>query len=97
MYYMGKVQCTKNGFPVCSLDERLCDVEQCRYYLPWPEIGNCVLRITDDSSKTFKELSISFGIDGKKVSKQRVDQIEKRALGKLRRRWGKMLREARSE
>ncbi len=99
MHYMNceGVKCTTSGFPICHLDEKVCGTEVCRYYLPWPDIGNCTLRVTDatdNEQETFQKLAMSFGVGGKKVSRQRVDQIEKRALRKLRERWGETLKGA---
>ena len=99
MHYMKyeDVKCTKDGFPICCQDEKVCDVEGCRYFLLSPEIGNCVLRVRDSEKKmTLESLSTSFGITGKKISKQRVEQIEKEALEKLGKKWGTVLREMRN-
>ncbi len=94
MYYMGKVQCTKNGVPICCLDEKCCDVKRCRYFINDDTIDNCVLRVEPDDEDSFEKLSVAFGLHGEKVSRQRIDQIEKRALEKLRGELGKVLREA---
>jgi len=93
MKYQG-VKCTSHGFPICHLDDKVCDIERCRYFLLSSEIGNCVLRVKESEKKmTLESLSTSFGITGKKISKQRVEQIEKEALEKLRNKYGLMLKE----
>ena len=100
MHYMNceGVKCTPSGFPICSTDEKCCDVEGCRYFIVASTIGNCVLRVMPDDKRepSMEKISVSFGMHGKKVSRQRIDQIEKRALRKLRERWGAELREARN-
>ena len=89
MHYMGTgVMCTEDGFPLCHMDDKLCDINRCRYFIPISEIGNCVLRTDEHVARTFGDLSEVLG-----VSRQRVDQIEKRALEKLRTKFGKQLRE----
>ena len=98
MYYMkyDNVQLTANGFPICHLDSKTCDVENCHYHLFSPRLGNCVLRIPDEidgEMETFEALSVALGEGGRKVSRQRIDQIEKRALRKLRENWGEVLKE----
>jgi len=98
MYYMkyDNIMLTEDGFPICYLDGKVCDVERCRYYVANSMLGNCVLRIEDDGSEeleTFEKLSIALGEGGRKVSRQRIDQIEKRALRKLRENWGEVLKE----
>ncbi len=102
MYYMkyDNIKLTEDGFPICYLDEKVCDVEKCHYFVKDLEFGNCILRIEGDDSEavvTFEKLSIALGEHGRKVSRQRIDQIEKRALKKLKDNWGEVLKEARGK
>jgi len=98
MYYMkyDNIMLTANGFPICHLDNQVCSIELCRYHLSSLKLGNCVLRIPDEidsEMETFEALSIAFGEGGRKVSRQRIDQIEKRALRKLNENLGEVLKE----
>jgi len=103
MYYLHKgIQLTPDGFPICYLqrDEnstsgwKVCDCEVCRYFVVDTELGNCILRVEKDDADSFEKLSVAFGMHGEKVSRQRIDQIEKSAMGKLRGELGALLREA---
>jgi hypothetical protein len=73
------VQCTESNLPVCSLDQKICDVKKCRYFVPCQHLGNCVLRVDKGDKFTLDQIASMFGI-----SRQRVDKIEEHALKKLR-------------
>lgn len=93
MYYLKKglrigVELTNQGYPVCHLDNEDCQVEVCRYFFPESEIGNCVLRVDKKDHCTLDVLAKAWG-----VSRQRVDQMEKRAFRKLIKRHGSELRD----
>ena len=72
---------------MCDKWNSLCTEKKCRYYLKWEYINNCVLCVSH--SYRMEDIGIIQG-----VSRQRIDQIEKRAMGKLRKRWGRYLKEA---
>jgi hypothetical protein len=55
---------------------RMCNREDCRLWVDYPEIGNCLGRNWKDHGLT--ETGEIMG-----MSKQRVQYIEKRAIGKL--------------
>jgi len=95
MYYVDKgVSCTKAGFPICYLDSEICDVVECRYFVLFPPLDNCVLRIDKSDSLTMEEISHALPcydkrtqrVNGWGVRRQRIDQMEKAALRKLRKK-----------
>jgi len=85
MYTDPGIEYDDNGFPMCSHDRTLCDVEGCRYYVDMFDLGNCSLRVNKDHSHTLEEVGQAMGI-----SRERVRQLQERALGKLRKRFPKM-------
>ena len=94
MYYIGKVPCTKTGYPICCLDSKTCDVTDCRYFVLFPSLGNCVLRVEKSDNITMEEISHALPrydkktqkIEGWGVRRQRIDQMEKATLKKLKKR-----------
>ena len=88
MRYVGLVPCTKDGFPICSRDHENCDVEVCRYFINVEAIGNCVLRVDKHDHFRMQVIADAWG-----VRRQRVDQLEKKALRKIRKRYPKLLQE----
>lgn len=97
MYYVGKgVSCTETGAPACCLDSVTCNVIGCRYFVLYSPLGNCVLRIDKSDCMTLEEISRSLscydkrtqGVKGWGLSRQRVEQMEKVALRKLRKKIG---------
>lgn len=76
-YWKEGVECTKNLVPVCCMDDRVCDVDRCRYYLESEPMGNCILR--NDEAWTMEDIGKVMGI-----SRQRVEQIQRKALKKMR-------------
>lgn len=90
MFYKDKgIHLTDTNFPICYLDQKACWVSYCRYYLQFKKIGNCVLRMDNPKGVTFEVLSRAM-----KISRQRVDQIEKRAIRKIGKQYGEEIRKA---
>ncbi len=73
------------GGEMCEGGITVCRDRGCRYYTKFKEINNCVLCV--DKEYTMQEIA-----DCEHISRQRIDQIEKRALRKLRKKWGPRLR-----
>ena len=69
---------------MCNGGATVCRDRGCRYYTQFRDINNCVLCV--EREYTMQEIA-----DAENVSRQRIDQIEKRALRKLRKKWGKRL------
>jgi len=78
-YWKEGIECTKNKVPICYQDDKTCDVEMCRYFIQHTELGNCVLR--NEREWTMEDIGKVMGI-----SRQRVEQIERKALGKMQNR-----------
>lgn len=72
---------------MCDKKGIMCFDVKCRYYTNWSYINNCVLCV--DHPYPMEDIAAMEG-----VSRQRIDQIEKRAIGKLKKRWGLGLKEA---
>jgi hypothetical protein len=72
------VLCTKEGYPICCLDDKVCDVEGCRYWVNFMKTKNCVLRVKEGDGCTLQEIADAF-----KLSRERVRQIEEELLLKL--------------
>lgn len=82
MYYLKLgVPCTKNGLPLCCLDDEICQVKLCRYFLAGlKKLGNCVLRVDKTDIFTLDDIGKVM-----KISRERVRQIEERVLIRISR------------
>ena len=63
----------------CWMRDELCENDLCYHWISWVECGNCTLRCRDPLNDV--EIALAMGI-----SKQRVGQIKKSALEKMKRR-----------
>ena len=95
MYYIDKgVSCTETGAPICCLDSVSCDVIGCHYFVLYSPLGNCVLRVEKSDNFTLEEISRALPsydkrtqeLKGWGVTRQRVEQMEKTALRKLKKK-----------
>ena len=71
------VKCTPSGYPICCMDEELCDVEKCEYYTPDFNAGNCSLRYEKES--TLEQIGIVYGF-----TRERARQVVNNALEHLK-------------
>lgn len=90
MHYLGTdVQCV-GGYPICRLDSKTCNVSSCRYFIKVETLGNCTLRVDKHDHFRMQVIATAMG-----VTRQRVDQFEKRGLRKLKKWHERILREMR--
>lgn len=82
------VECA-GGLPVCHLDDDLCQVDVCRYWISYIEFGNCACRV--DRRMSLEEVGVAIG-----CSKEGVRKIEARAVAKIKKmaEFEKLVREA---
>ena len=74
------VKCTPTGYPICCIDEELCDVEKCEYYVNDFNVGNCSLRYSKES--TLEQIGMVFG-----MTREGARLMVNKAIGKFKNIW----------